>query len=97
MHNTTCAVGVRRLFTLVPEEKQVKDLLNHVDSPYIRAVSPFNARAWAIFAAWVGGAAIFSTSSKKACCGLSGGLPVPALRGQPAHAVGADPSLRARH
>jgi hypothetical protein len=27
-----------RLFTLVPTKKQVKDLLDHVDSPYIRAV-----------------------------------------------------------
>lgn len=32
-----CAAGFR-LFTLVPTQQEVKDLLDHVDSPYIRAV-----------------------------------------------------------
>ena len=34
----------RRLFMLVPTEQEVKALLDHVDSPYIRAVRPHVAR-----------------------------------------------------
>ncbi len=35
-------VTLHRLFTLVPTEHEVKALLDHVDSPYIRAVLPFS-------------------------------------------------------
>ena len=35
-------VTLHRLFTLVPTEHEVKALLDHVDSPYIRAVWPFS-------------------------------------------------------
>ena len=34
-------ITLHRLFTLVPTEHEVKALLDHVDSPYIRAVLPF--------------------------------------------------------
>lgn len=32
---------LHRLFTLQLDAKQIRDLLNHADSPYIRAVSTF--------------------------------------------------------
>jgi len=34
----TPGAALRRLFTLVPTKQEVKALLDHVDSPYIRAV-----------------------------------------------------------
>ena len=87
LHNTMSGVVSCRLFTLVPTERQVKDLLNHVDSPYIRAVTSLQP------ALLLDGSANATCHQQHAAV-ASGRLPLPALCGQPPQHLGMDPALR---
>ena len=85
-----------RLFTLIPTQQEVKDLIDHVDSPYIRAVSSHSIKSMYL----IGFQCILSSRcewpwmmSQLPIVAPSGGLSLPPLCGEPSHAVELDTAI----